>query len=60
MAKSQDIKKWDWKETQIDFDKFVQNFIDASGSDRCWVTSTVITQYLGGVAMEGFFIYEYR
>jgi hypothetical protein len=60
MALSQYIKKWDWKVEQINFDRFIQNFIDASGSDRCWITTTVITYYLDGVAMEGFFTYEYR
>ena len=60
MALTQYIKKWKWNEHKIDFEVFIQNFINDSSSVHCFIVSSTVTYYLDGVAMEGFFIYEYR
>jgi len=60
MKPTQHIKTWTWNETQIDFDRFIQNFIDDTDryGNHHYIVATTITNYLDGVAMEGFIIYE--
>ena len=60
MALSQYIKRWKSSETKLDFDDFIQKWMNDPANYRCQVVTAVVTYWLDGVALEGFFIYEYR